>query len=95
MPGTVRHILVGFDPKPLLHVDSHYVLADEFEAVEVLTRQRVLPRPQIRLSLWKETQVDVNKDRYFPSFGEKFWSGYKTRWSTYSDAMLNSRSAFE
>ena len=49
-------------PKPLLQVDSHYELSDEFEVVEVLTSQTVPPRPHIRQSLGKETHVDVDKD---------------------------------
>ena len=81
MRGTVRDLLVGLDPEPLLQVNSHFVLADELEVVEVLTRQPVLPRPQIRQYLGTETHVDVNKDRYCHSFSENFWIAYKTKWS--------------
>ena len=34
--------MVGLDPGPLIQVDSHYILADELEVVEVLSSTMLL-----------------------------------------------------
>ena len=42
MLGTVHDIVAGLDPEPLIQVDSHDVLGDELEIVEVLTLTMLL-----------------------------------------------------